>query len=107
MSRTQRRRDAADDVVVARREQEQDLGQRQPTLGRTLEQQGADLLGPRRAAWLAGHQHVDAGAAQGAGEALDLGRLAGALAAFERDQPPAPRHATKRGMGRRGGDRRS
>ena len=47
---------------------------------------------PRRAARLAGDERIEARGAQRRGEALDLGRLAGPLAAFERDQPPRTRH---------------
>src|SRR5258707_1794538 len=51
----------------------------------------ADLLGAGRAARLARAQRRGPGAAERCGEAGDLRRLAGALAAFERDEAAARR----------------
>ena len=61
----ERRQDRAVQVVLARGQEQVDLGQRSPAFDRSLDDQLADRLGTLRAAWLAGEQTVDAARLQG------------------------------------------
>src|SRR5439155_22635762 len=60
-----------------------------PALGRAFEQQPADCLGAGRPARLAAFLRGDPGAHQRLDQERDLGRLADALAAFDRNQASA------------------
>ena len=75
-------------VVAGGRHQEQ-LGRRQPALGRTLDQEAADSLRTGRAAGLAGADDLQPARLKPEREALELGGLARTLAAFEGDEVPA------------------
>ena len=83
----ERRRDDALDVVAPRREHEQRLGD---AVHRLVQEQLAQRLRERRAARLAGADDALAARAQPLGERRDVGRLAGAVDAFEGDE--AARH---------------
>jgi hypothetical protein len=91
----ERRPDGADEMIAPRRGDEQRLGERVPAPRRTADEELAQLLGARRAARLAGRDRRDPGAVQRLDEAPDLGRLAGAFAAFKGDEAPPQRFAPK------------
>jgi hypothetical protein len=74
-------------VIAPRREHEQRLGD---AVHRRMQQQLAQRLGERRAARLARADDALAARAQALGERRDVGRLAGAVDAFEGDE--AARH---------------
>ena len=73
-------------MVGARDREHQGFGKGTELPDAAREQRLADLLGGRRAAGLARGEHLAAGARQPVGENAGLGRLAGALAAFECDE---------------------
>ena len=86
-SRAKRRPDRLFDMGPSGREVQQRLAGRIPTPGLAGDQELADFLGPGGSSRLARRQVVDARRRQGLGQALDMGRFAGALAAFESDEP--------------------
>ena len=80
------------EVVVARRQEQVELGQRPPALGGPVHDQLADRLGTGGAAGLAGDDAVDA-APPGAGELAQLRRFARPLPALEGDEAGARQRA--------------
>ena len=85
----QRRFDDLQQVVAPRREDQQRFGQRVHGI---VENECPELFGQRGAAGFAGLQHGAPGAAQGLGQRLDVGRLAGAVDALEADENAVCRH---------------
>src|SRR5580700_9009586 len=79
-------------MIGARREHHQRLDERLPALGRAFDHELADILRARRAAGLARNDRLDAMPLQFSRQQTRLCRFAGALAAFERDEPAAFRH---------------
>ena len=82
----ERRQDGALHVVVARRRKQHRLDLRSERLCRARQQHVADDLGARRAARLARQMHGKPKRFQAQRQHRGLGRLAGALAALERDE---------------------
>ena len=85
-SRPQGRQDRAVQVVLPRGEEQVELGQWSPAFGRPIDDQGADRLGPLRAAGLAGLHRVEPPLAQALGEVPELGALARPLPALDGDE---------------------
>ena len=85
----QRGLDQPDDVIVASCREQQCLADRVPALAVPLEEQPPDCLGVRRTARLASAPRRDAGALECSEKKARLGRLAGPLPAFDRDEPAA------------------
>jgi hypothetical protein len=81
-------------VTRARREHQQQFARLRHGFVGALEQDAAQLFGPRRAARLARQHDFDALRFEPGSRAPDLRRLADALAAFERDEPAL--HAVQR-----------
>ena len=77
------------DVVSAGGVHQQRLGHRRPAIGAAGDQQLPDRLGALRPARLPSGDHGLCAPAQSLGEPLRLGRFAGPLAAFERDESSA------------------
>jgi hypothetical protein len=73
-------------VLAPRGIEQQRLADRVPAFGLALDQQLTDRLGTGRASGLAGKPGGDAGALKCGDEELRLGRFAGPLPAFERDE---------------------
>jgi hypothetical protein len=79
-------------VISASPDHEQDLGLGIPTLRRAFDQKPTDLLGAGRTTGLTGSDRRLPGLPQAVDQEAGLGGFAGALAAFERDEPaPAQR----------------
>jgi hypothetical protein len=76
-------------MIAARCVKQQRLADRVPALAVAVEQQPPDVLRAGRAAGLASALGGDAGARQRGDEQASLGRLTGALAAFDRDEAAA------------------
>ena len=89
----ERRPDRASQVLVARSGEQQGLGQRRPAVGGTGDQEVADLLGARRAAGLAGQQHLAAVRGEAVAQQAGLRALARPLPAFKGDEESRPAHA--------------
>lgn len=89
LSRGERWPDRAPEVVPPRSADEKRLGDRVPAPGIAADEEPADLLRARRAAGLARGDRVYAGTVERLDEEPDLGRLAGALPAFEGDEAPS------------------
>jgi hypothetical protein len=73
-------------MAPPRRDHQQCLADRIPALGRPVEQQRTDFIGPFGAAGLARRDRVFAGSAESLDDQLLLRRLARAFPAFERDE---------------------
>src|SRR6516165_5825442 len=80
-------RDQPGDVVVAGGDEQQGLADRVPALTLAFEQQSPDRLAARRASRLARLPYRDSSPLQRRHQPPDLRRLAGALAALNRDEP--------------------
>jgi hypothetical protein len=76
-------------VVPSRSADEKRLGDRVPASRVAADEEPAYLLRAGRAAGLARGDRVSAGTGERLDEEPDLGRLAGALPAFEGDEPPS------------------
>lgn len=83
------RTDKSPQMIIPRRDHQQQLGHRMPALNSTTDQQAADRLRTYCTARLARENGLDATLIQEGRELLDLGRFAGALAAFEADEAAA------------------
>lgn len=88
-SRVERRPDRAQEVVPPRGADEERLGDRIPASRVAADEEPAYLFRARRAAGLARRDRVDTGTIERLDEEPDLGRLAGALPAFEGDEAPS------------------
>jgi hypothetical protein len=73
-------------MAPPRRDHQQRLADRIPALGRTIEQQRADFVGPFGPAGFARRDRVFAGSGQSLDDQLLLRRLARAFPTFERDE---------------------
>jgi hypothetical protein len=73
-------------MAAPRRDHEQRLADRVPTLGRAVDQEVSDLVGARRATGLARAENLDAGLRYRPDETPLMRRFPGAFAAFERDE---------------------
>jgi hypothetical protein len=82
----ERRPDRALEMVAARRVDEERLGERVPPAGIAADEEFADILGPGRAARLARRRDRYSLLLQPLDEKAQLGRLAGAFAAFDRQE---------------------
>jgi hypothetical protein len=83
------RPDGGADVVVARRREQQRLGQGPERLGGARQQHVAHDIGASRSPGLARHHHRDGVRAQAPGQQLGLGRLSRPLAALEGNETSA------------------
>ncbi len=85
----QRRRDQLFDVIGPRCGKQQRFGPRAPAIAFVRKEQRADRLCARRASRLTRRYNLQPARAQGLGQKPRLRRLANALAALKRDEPPA------------------